>query len=575
MMATQYRLQASSTLQSASFFSCQTHAGLITLQYLTISHPQSKRLYYNSNNLTTSHLPCKPLKSFTVNDCSKPSYIWREKSETLDSHSASSLQRNNHRSSSDIYKSYRKNDPNSHCSYGRLLNGLIVAVEHREYRSAISTFRRLEKEQPDQLKMISPMVYQVVIRAIAYNLDSSAFGMTPQQRAEYVVKVFCTMQEYNVEPDFRTFLTAIYAYGQLKDLERVRQVYAQMGSRGWTEYNKELILTMCKACIECGQESEGLQYFSQLWYAHRTIEAYNLLIRAYACIPDEPGLFSTLELMQNAKIKPNAATMILLCKFYIKRKDLKTFYKHIDLFKQHNGKMNAQLYYLLMQCENMKGDHLRVLDLFEEMNTAGIEQSSLISAELVTAYANLGNLQPMLQQYCLAAKFHTVTPTSQTAMAKAFGSIKSVDSVDQITATAIHSGISPFGIVYDLINGFRNLGDGESIKYLIRWLEERDQRVVMATYRHLVMAYHIAEDFDNAWKCTKELYDRFGDKVTTQIWFTILKCAVMYRTEAIQEVSKYILERVENYPIEAAILAGEEELRTGVQVKYSNLVKSH
>ncbi|KAJ1339455.1 hypothetical protein BSLG_005936 [Batrachochytrium salamandrivorans] len=144
----------------------------------------------------------------------------------------------------------------------------------------------------------------------------------------------------------------------------------------------------------------------------------------------------------------------------------------------------------------------------------------------------------------LAAKFHTVTPTSQTAMAKAFGSIKSVESVDQIT-TAIHSGISPFGIVYDLINGFRNLGDGESIKYLIRWLEERDQRVVMATYRHLVMAYHIAEDFDNAWKCTKSCNSG--------------------------SFPKYILERVENYPIEAAILAGEEELRTGVQVKYSNL----
>ncbi|KAH6576111.1 hypothetical protein BASA50_000165 [Batrachochytrium salamandrivorans] len=488
----------------------------------------------------TSSLPDRTIKE-------KPSLAFRAKFSNGIRDTPRDTPRNSSCSPSSILSAATPT-PSNH-----ILRALMIAIDTRTHRSALDSFMRVDRHYPEVLANLPELYFKQIIDILVFNGKDIARRMTPPDRLNYAAHVLECMKKHNVLPSFNLLKTAIYIYGHLRDLNSVDRVYAYIIQKGFDLHDPRLLTNMCRAYILNGQDEKGIAYFKRQHIRYHTQSAYNSLIGVYVDLNDHPGVFSALNLMQNAKIPANADTIAMICKLYLAQNDLDTVCKHIEMFKSKGGVLESNMYHIQIRVCNARGEHQAVLDNIREMKASNVEISRKTLRYVITAYAHLGDVQRMLGVYRISAPTSSSSIESHTAMAMAFGPLLSSDAVSDIKIRAVYSSVSPITLLYDLVRGYQQLGDVVSVKLLLDDLEKAESRFSPSWYNFVILAYHVAKDADGAWSYAQVLADKYQNNVSPGVWRSVIRTVSLYKPQMLDGVVAYIKSRYKEFPIEDAL----------------------
>ncbi|KAJ1341358.1 hypothetical protein BSLG_004088 [Batrachochytrium salamandrivorans] len=436
-------------------------------------------------------------------------------------------------------------------------NGGGSSIDDRNRHSyasiGIGLIYEVDRHYSEVLANLPELYFKQIIDILVFNGKDIARRMTPPDRLNYAAHVLECMKKHNVLPSFNLLKTAIYIYGHLRDLNSVDRVYAYIIQKGFDLHDPRLLTNMCRAYILNGQDEKGIAYFKRQHIRYHTQSAYNSLIGVYVDLNDHPGVFSALNLMQNAKIPANADTIAMICKLYLAQNDLDTVCKHIEMFKSKGGVLESNMYHIQIRVCNARGEHQAVLDNIREMKASNVEISRKTLRYVITAYAHLGDVQRMLSVYRISAPTSSSSIESHTAMAMAFGPLLSSDAVSDIKIRAVYSSVSPITLLYDLVRGYQQLGDVVSVKLLLDDLEKAESRFSPSWYNFVILAYHVAKDADGAWSYAQVLADKYQNNVSPGVWRSVIRTVSLYKPQMLDGVVAYIKSRYKEFPIEDAL----------------------
>ncbi|OAJ43480.1 hypothetical protein BDEG_26838 [Batrachochytrium dendrobatidis JEL423] len=395
-------------------------------------------------------------------------------------------------------------------------------------------FKEVEQKSPALLASLPPYHFSKIIDIVVREKHKSIGGelVNRLHRASDILEL---MRKLQVRPNYAILLTALYIYGRMQDFSAVNSVFAEIQQREFSDMNRMTLARMCQACILCGQESRGQEYFSQLLHIDRSTRSYNLLIISYSLNNDEMGMLRSLERMLNDRFTPDASSISALCRLYRHRGDPGTVHNHLRVFKDNGGVLTLGMYVILMQMANSLDDVNAMWSAYKDYVASGLN----------------------------------LTKAMRFALCQSIGSLATDSSgLSEVIVVAATRNIDLRHMYEQLVRGYVLLGDAESVKVILRQMKVGVKRLRLKEYAHVVWAYVNAGDAESALAYVLDI-ERRNHSQSPELWFAVLVAVVQFSPESVKKIVGHIQNNFPNVSMDEMWdrvkkqIKGSRELRSG------------
>ncbi|KAL5038770.1 Pentatricopeptide repeat-containing protein 1, mitochondrial [Batrachochytrium dendrobatidis] len=449
------------------------------------------------------------------------------------------------------------------------IENIKTAIKENDFANAYTMFKEVEQKSPALLASLPPYHFSKIIDIVVREKHKSIGGelVNRLHRASDILEL---MRKLQVRPNYAILLTALYIYGRMQDFSAVNSVFAEIQQREFSDMNRMTLARMCQACILCGQESRGQEYFSQLLHIDRSTRSYNLLIISYSLNNDEMGMLRSLERMLNDRFTPDASSISALCRLYRHRGDPGTVHNHLRVFKDNGGVLTLGMYVILMQMANSLGNYKDVIKYHKEMQAKGIETTSSVLSEILIACAYLDDVNAMWSAYKdYVASGLNLTKAMRFALCQSIGSLATDSSgLSEVIVVAATRNIDLRHMYEQLVRGYVLLGDAESVKVILRQMKVGVKRLRLKEYAHVVWAYVNAGDAESALAYVLDI-ERRNHSQSPELWFAVLVAVVQFSPESVKKIVDHIQNNFPNVSMDEMWdrvkkqIKGSRELRSG------------
>ncbi|KAF9498621.1 hypothetical protein BDN71DRAFT_1442974 [Pleurotus eryngii] len=229
-------------------------------------------------------------------------------------------------------------------------------------------------------------VYSIILRGFALRGD-----------VDSIIAVLDQMRAANILPTVVTYTTAITLLARRRDPIAVESVYKRAIQEGIIP-DRKMINTVMNAHVEAGSWNGVIRAFdylnsSPMRHARLAIETYNTLLKAYILIGAPfrvvSKLFSRLE---STGIRPDNITFTLLVQSACDSGLMDVASEIVEemdrLSTQPNSDIKVDVYVLTIVMAGFLrlGNKIRAKETYEEMQTRGIQPTSLTFGAILKAY---------------------------------------------------------------------------------------------------------------------------------------------------------------------------------------------
>ena len=393
----------------------------------------------------------------------------------------------------------------------------------------IALFNDMFPEGPSGNRLNSPsqLHYSIIVYAFSHKADFPAMnnwlqimsdaGFAPdvyiftnilksfalQDDINSIVAVLNQMGEAGIRANYVTYTTVITFLARRRDPAGAEAVYKRAIAEGVVP-DRRMITCLMNAHVAAGSWKGVIRVFDYIKSSPNirlTLEVYNTLLKAYVCIGAPFNIVSKLfARLEASKIKPDVYTFSLLIQSACDAGHMRIASDIYHEMLERGSELLVNVYALtiIMAGFLRTGDKVRAKAAYDEMQSRGVQPSSITFRHILRAYGN----ERTEESIQIAEQF--------------IQSLMGAPAESQAWATPPRGRISALGHIYGpLLNAYAKQQQPEQVERLFQELLKAGQKPTLGTLSMLLDAYRRTfniEAVQNLWPQILELGLRYSSE---------------------------------------------------------------